>query len=84
MDVNEAMAVAAAEIAADIDREIIMSILFPYSCPHYRRGYSEEFQPHVDWLSENIGKYTEDWAYSTTSYYFKTEKDMLLFTMRWA
>ena len=40
------------------------------------------------WLEENMGKYKARWtvvySYKTLDYYFRNEKDALMFALRWS
>ena len=37
-----------------------------------------------DWLEDNVGEYYVDWNYSGFDFFFKHERDAMLFTLRWA
>ena len=42
------------------------------------RNYNELF----DWANNTLGNYGKDWYYSYTKYWFKSEEDLLAFTIR--
>ena len=53
---------------------------FKYSYPTRASLWEQQ----VDWLKENFGTIGENWDYSRTRFWFKTEQDKLWFLLRWA
>ena len=37
-----------------------------------------------DWLEDNVGEYYNDWNYSGFDFFFKHERDAMMFALVWA
>ena len=42
------------------------------------------FQQRVNWLAEHIGPIGTGWGYMKQQFWFATESDAVLFTLKWA
>jgi len=68
----------------DIDSKVLWELLFadefPYSIklPIYGSQYPERYV----WLNANVGE--TEWAQHDSKMYFKKEKDLSMYIMRWA
>jgi len=74
------------QISKQIDDDILWAMLkepnFPYSCAATLP--SKTWEKQVEWLSANIGQLSLAWEYRTARFYFKQEKDLAMFLLKWA
>lgn len=71
----------AKEIDNDINAQVLRAIMleyeYPYKCDIYARsGIS-------DWAQETIGTQSVDWDYANGTYYFKQQKHLDFFILKW-
>ena len=64
--------------------EMRYQILIKYEYPSLRLR-EKYFEKHCKWLTENLGKISENWFFSlsTSTFYFKNMEDAMAFKLRW-
>lgn len=84
MDITEIyIAIATAEIVSDVDRQMDLDARFLYRCD-FTLPQDVKLSEIFVWLNDNFGVIQEEWMYFSREFYFKSERQKILFMLRWS
>lgn len=74
----------AQEMEADMNAQVLRAIMLGYDYPYYCDIHVIDILGSIsDWAEETIGARGATWEYADGTYYFKQQRDLDFFILRW-